>query len=366
MKILQQLLPRYSLSLIDILPVQKGYRNKVIPFETVERGRLALIIYKNEPEILNRIKNANCVSSYLAEQGYPVRSVMANDKGQKIVRVLQGDNVFYAGIYQYLPGETIPWEAYTKKHIKQLGQMMSNMHYELMKLETRSLNEVTVEMEEQIDRMVDYFNLAGVRSAMRRKLGVTVRNSKFEIRNSKLIPQQKVHGERQTVNNKRQAGSIWERFRKLFKVLSAMPQQPLHMDFVRGNVLFLGRESELGNQRRANGRRRTVQISGIIDFEKVASGPVVIDIARTYAFLLVDCKYKSSRDVTKYFLYSGYNKRGKNQLPDLKLMNALVGFFLIYDFYKFLRHNPYESLHVNEHFRRTTKFLIKLGILVRI
>jgi len=77
------------------------------------------------------------------------------------------------------------------------------------------------------------------------------------------------------------------------------------------------------------------------------------DISRTLAFLLVDCKYKLSAEVRKYFLRSGYEKRGQGELPDSRLVQALTGLFLLYDLYKFLRHNPYESLHQNQHYIRT-------------
>jgi hypothetical protein len=58
---------------------------------------------------------------------------------------------------------------------------------------------------------------------------------------------------------------------------------------------------------------------------------------------------------------SGYNKRGTAQLPPqyFPLLERLLGLFLLYDFYKFLRHNPYEYLPQNEHFARTRMLLLK-------
>ena len=110
-----------------------------------------------------------------------------------------------------------------------------------------------------------------------------------------------------------------------------LPAQALHMDFVRGNILFDGHDTSL-------------KISGVLDFEKTAWGPIVFDIARTLAFLIVDCKYKDEANVRKYFLHSGYNKRGGNHFTPTPLLEVLVDFFLLHDFYKFLRHNPYDSL----------------------
>jgi hypothetical protein len=80
---------------------------------------------------------------------------------------------------------------------------------------------------------------------------------------------------------------------------------------------------------------------------------------RTLSFLYVDCKYKTLDQVKKYFIYSGYQKRGLSTLEHTGiLLTHLVDFYLMYDLYKFLRHNPYESLNLNEHFKRTKDILI--------
>ena len=119
------------------------------------------------------------------------------------------------------------------------------------------------------------------------------------------------------------------------------------MDFVRGNILFDGSD-----------------ITGILDFEKTAMGHNFVDIARTLAFLMVDCKFKTVDKVVKYFLYSGYHKRGQmKDVGDKAILNQLIEMFLVYDFYKFLRHNPYESLHLNEHYVRTNHILDKRGVI---
>jgi Ser/Thr protein kinase RdoA (MazF antagonist) len=113
---------------------------------------------------------------------------------------------------------------------------------------------------------------------------------------------------------------------------------------VRGNILF-------DDQAR---------ITGVLDFEKTAWGHPALDIARTLAFLLVDCKYKSEDKTRKYFLISGYNKRGPARTPGSSpLLEKLITTFLLHDFYKFLRHNPYESLRNNEHFVRTRDLLVQ-------
>ncbi len=48
---------------------------------------------------------------------------------------------------------------------------------------------------------------------------------------------------------------------------------------------------------------------------------------------------------------------------DYDLLEVLVDLFLFYDFYKFLRHNPYESLTDNEHFIRTKAILLRQGLI---
>jgi Ser/Thr protein kinase RdoA (MazF antagonist) len=138
-----------------------------------------------------------------------------------------------------------------------------------------------------------------------------------------------------------------EKYRKLLEKLGSGPsQQPLHMDFVRGNILF-----------------DDDKITGILDFEKASLGHVIMDVSRTLAFLLVDCKYKTPEKVRKYFLKSGYFKDTGGKIINLKLMDLLIEMFLTYDFYKFLRHNPYESLLQNQHYLRTRDILINLGVI---
>jgi hypothetical protein len=153
------------------------------------------------------------------------------------------------------------------------------------------------------------------------------------------------------------------RLTRILEICGRLPhQQPLHMDFVRGNVLFSNSAAE-------------PEISGVLDFEKTAWGHPVFDIARTLAFLLVDSKYKTARHVHKYFLQSGYNKRGSFRfrppvlragLRHVNLLEELTDLFLIYDLYKFMRHNPYESLGQNEHYTRTRDLLAARSVVMAI
>lgn len=328
---MERVLRAYGVDYVRIGEVQQGYRNRSYPIELADGRTLNLILYKNEPGVLRLIWSANRVSEYLAARGLPCRQSQG-----RVVRVRAADQIRYAALYNYLPGHTIPWEAYTKDHIKVLGLTMSNMHAELKGLEQGRLPEVAEVYMGIVRRMERYFGQPGVQTALSAKLGLS------GISPAVFAPQR--------------------RLLALCQRLSG--QQPLHMDFVRGNMLFEDRPDI------ASGL--SVSVSGILDFEKTAFGHPLFDIARTLAFLLVDCKYKPPLKVRKYFLHSGYTKRGRTPLPQVSVMDrdrqvdlleALVNLFLLHDLYKFLRHNPYESLAQNEHFARTKSLLLGRGLI---
>jgi Ser/Thr protein kinase RdoA (MazF antagonist) len=299
----------------EVYVPHKGYRNESYPVLLADGAMCNLIIYKREPGILQRIRNANRISNAVAVQGLPARRSVTD----KIVRLHNDNYELYGALYTYLPGTTIPWEAYTMEHIKQLGAAMSTMHELLRPQPRHTLPLVTDEYRAICRRMETYFGRDGVRMALRNKLG--------------LDPPR-----------------VIGRLRAVLEGLSNAPgQQALHMDFVRGNILFS--EQQKG------------RITGILDFEKTAWGHPAFDIARTLAFLLVDCKYKEEGKVRKYFLHSGYNKRGSAQFREWAVLEILLDLFLLYDLYKFLRHNPYEYLQQNEHYIRTRNCLLKRNIL---
>jgi Ser/Thr protein kinase RdoA (MazF antagonist) len=319
-----RILRAYGLSFDTVHLPQMGYRNQAYPVTLKDGSKLNLILYKTESGILRRIKNANRVSDYLASKGLPARSTAS----AKIVRLHSGTYQKYGALYHYLPGHTIPWEAYTQDHIKLLGKTMSDMHAALQGFEPQVLPEVADEYLAIAGRMRKYFGQAPVQRALADKLLLRVE------------PQ------------------VFEQFGHLLSGSKLLPgKQVLHMDFVRSNILFSNRPSD-------EAFKSTV--SGILDFEKTAYGHPLFDIARTLAFLLVDCKHKQPSKVRKYFLGSGYIKRGAAVLSDkhMGLLEPLLGLFLFYDFYKFLRHNPYESLPDNEHFVRTVEQLIPRHLVV--
>ncbi len=247
----------------------------------------------------------------------------------RIIKLKYGTFEQHAAVYNYLPGHTIPWEAYTKDHIKLLGQAMSDMHTRLQTLDC-PLPNAADEYILLTQIMADYFSDKGVQKALRDKLKLSIQPDVFKSQ------------------------------REFLGLLDGLDgQQPLHMDFVRGNILFT--ESTAAQHMLSLNK---VAISGILDFEKTALGHPIFDIARTLAFLLVDCKYKTEEKIRKYFLVSGYNKRGANNFSEARLLEGLINIFLMHDLYKFLRHNPYEFLNQNQHFIRTQDLLIKRSLLM--
>ncbi len=333
-----------------VYPQEKGYRSTILPLKLKPGKKLALVFFKQEPEILHRIKRSNQATSYLAELDWPVRVPISNKKNQTILKVSVTGRSRYCCLYNYLPGSTISWESYTQKHLKLLGQVLGYLHHDLNSFTQNDdffENQEILNLENLLKKMSKYFIDENVVKALNSKL--------------KLNPNQ----------------HTFKYFQKLLKELKKIKQQQvLHMDFVRSNILFRQRKNNqlptnhLKNAKLVFGPAKKNQptlltVSGILDFEKTSQAPKIVDLSRTLAFLLIDCKYKTENQVRKYFLYSGYQKRGLQHINHPKLINPLVNFFLFYDFYKFLKHNPYDSLTQNEHFIRTKDYLIRRKLLVQ-
>ena len=298
-----------------------GYRNRNYPALLESGQRANVIVYKADADILSRIKNANFVGAHLAARGLPVRHQLDS----RIIKLQSANRTKYAGVYNYLPGHTIPWEGYTQKHLKLLGWTMGEMHRQLANVTLPVATTAVAEYLAIVRRMQAYFAQPAIQHALNAKLGLHI------------------------------DPTIFRHFNRLLNAADHLPHQRiLHLDFVRSNILF-GTSShfQIGD----------VAVTGIIDFEKAAIGHPALDLARTLAFLLVDCKYKPEAKIRKYFLQSGYAKRGGGVIPPSSLLEPLVTLFLTYDFYKFLRHNPYESLGQNEHFVRTRDRLLQRSII---
>jgi Ser/Thr protein kinase RdoA (MazF antagonist) len=319
--LVRRILQTYGYTDVELFAPGKGYRNHSYPAQLPDGSLLNVMLYKREPGMLERIRRANQVSDFAYSRGLPTR----HTHDARVIRLTSTRGESYAALYEYLPGTTIPWEAYTMRHIKLLGKGLSDLHAVLAGLNTAGIPRVVPEYEQIIEHMRAYFAKPGVQEAVQRKLGLIIDDT------------------------------VFKEFKRLLATCSHLSgQQVLHMDFVRSNILFDDTGGEL-------------HISGILDFEKTAVGIPLFDIARTLAFLLVDCKYKEAEKIRKYFLRSGYQKRGAAIFKNITVtigsdhrivLDQLVELFLFYDFYKFLRHNPYEFLSENEHYIRTRDILL--------
>lgn len=334
-----------------VYPQEKGYRSTILPLKLKSGKKLALVFFKQEPHILDRIRRSNQVMQHLADLNWPVRVPISNQKNQTILKSSVNGRSRYCCLYNYLPGSTISWESYTQKHIKLLGQVLGYLHHDLSNFTQNDYffeNQEILNLENLLLKMSKYFVDENVIKALNSKLKLNPNKNTFKY------------------------------FRQTLRQLKKIDQQQvLHMDFVRSNILF--KQQKIFKQRRTNHQKNSklafdpagknqspiLTISGVLDFEKTAQGPKIADLSRTLAFLLIDCKYKTEKQVRKYFLYSGYQKRGQQQIKHPQLINPLVNFFLFYDFYKFLKHNPYDNLSQNEHFIRTKKYLIRRKFLVQ-
>ncbi len=332
--VVPSVLAAYNINYRTINSAQKGYRNESYPVVLTDKRTINVLFYKREPGIPTRMKRADRVSQYLADAHFPVR--IRHDP--RTLQLARAGQKTYVAIYNYLPGHTIPWEAYTKKHIKLLGWAMSDMHARLRDMPAGQLSQHTViiELLSLLTRMQEYFDDPSVIGALSNKLQLTV--------------------ETDYIDKLRQLVLLFE---------DSTNDQPLHMDMVRGNVLFHAPQGDdywqIGD----------VALSGVIDFEKASFGHPLFDIARTLAFLLVDCAVKDDLKIRRYFLASGYDKRGQasynphtvfNGVPYVKLLDGLTSVFLLHDLYKFLRHTPYESLPSNHHYIRTRNILISYAM----
>ncbi len=364
LKLIKLILNQYNLKAKKVYPPQKGYRNIIIPLDldspletNLARSKqnwhkISLVLLKNEPKIISRTRRAHQLTQFLVKKNFQVRQPLLPQPNSKqtLLKISDDNKTRYACLYTYLPGSTINWEAYTRRHLKLAGQVMSHLHQALANssLEPTKFTDATGHLGRLLAHMKEYFQKNDVQSALTKKLKLKVNLNQFG------------------------------RYQKIIKILNKLEShQVIHLDFVRSNLLFSRLEPSAIKQKNlekfafnfeaknsnAQPRQKYLTMTGILDFEKSAYGPKIIDIARTLAFLLVDCKYKTEIKIRKYFLHSGYRKRGSSSLQHLNLLNPLVELFWLVDFYKFLLHNPYQFLPENEHFKRTQQFLKRTGLI---
>ena len=72
-QLVEQILKQYGLQATTVHAAQKGYRNESYAATLADGQTVNLIIYKREPDILAKIRNANYVGDFLAEHGMPAR-----------------------------------------------------------------------------------------------------------------------------------------------------------------------------------------------------------------------------------------------------------------------------------------------------
>ncbi len=317
---LQRILTLYGRGFVSLERVMSGYRNHSHIVHCQTHETVNVIVYKSEPEIAERVKRINHLSGTISSSGLPVRYPLDS----RVLAVSSGARRSAAGLYNYLPGETIPWEAYRRAHIKLLGMAMAGLHRAGDAFDG-DLPLVIDEYQAIISRMRRYFEREDVRGAMAKKLF-----ARLDV-------------------------ALFDRLAIFLEACRVLPTRVLHMDLVRSNVLFGRAEPE---SRLAVGK---LAITGILDFEKASVGHPLFDVARTLAFLLVDCSFPPAK-LQNYFIDSGYRKHGGSNLrPEMiagrDMLGTLIDLFLLYDFYKFLRNTPYESLRENHHFVQTLAIL---------
>lgn len=312
---------KYGVKLQLVKKYDDGFRNDV--FKVKGEGSekfFVLIVYKKEEGIEKIIQNAHDTAQFLQTKNFPARVPLVS-KDKNFYESFSGR---FLGLYPLLDGETIPWEAYKRRHLKSIGKTLSDIHFEFQNFDQKNLPLWKDEILREINFMGKYFK--------------------------KVEP---------WINKKLNLALDWEKINTVLETSLEIKQKniALHYDFVRGNILFSDKIL----------KDDTYEITGMIDFEKVCIGPAIVDITRTLSFLIIDCKFKNEEEVKKWFLLRGYLKRGKFKVKINKfLLEKLLKIFWFRDFYKFLLHNPYEYLNQNEHYTRTAAKLLERGILTEL
>jgi Ser/Thr protein kinase RdoA (MazF antagonist) len=323
---------------IEVSEFSQGFMNHVLKISLLDDGQnksanyVGIFFNANrycDEESAKFLEEIDCVAGYLRNKGLPVRTAI----NTKVLTFQHENKTRFFSLFEFLPGDTISWEAYTRRHLRSLGLYLGKMHSALKEIDLplqtiKNWNEYIVD---DANKLRSYLKT-----------------------NSKYI-EQKLNIK---INVKEVEKTIYEvvNYTCPYEDPELLPQL-IHCDFVRGNVLFSNIKSGL-----------IYKITGILDFEKMLYGKVEIDVARTLAFLFVDCKYKTQDEIIKYFLNEGYNTLGcadpKQQKVIFSQLEKYMLYFWLRDFWKYLECNPYEDLGNNEHFIRTSGQLVKYGIIL--
>lgn len=314
--------------------IKQGYMNNVVKITLSYSDNKKLFIgiffnshrYKDDfaKEFLEQITT---YANYLTKNGISCRNgIKTTENSKYIVKLKEFNKTRFFALYEFIEGETISWEAYTRRHIRSLGRTMSIMHMEGKKY--------LIKNSEKCDKILfwkDYFEMDSEKM------------QKYLFKNKQFI--------KSKLNIEIKFEKLNFLIKEILKKTFSDKKYLLHMDFVRGNILFSNEKKE-----------EIYEIKGVLDFEKMLIGPRELDLARTVAFLYVDCKYKKKTEIEKYFFEEGYyfTKNGeKSEAVYLKKVDIqeIIRYYLCRDFWKFLECNPYDSLLLNEHFLRTVRFL---------
>lgn len=322
----------FTLGLDQTPATTSGYRNTSYVFSQ-DWTSYNLLVYGRSDTTRAHIDEINRVGELLSDAGLPVR----RPADARILRLHSGPWRRYVALYGYLPGHTISWEAYTMKHMKLLGWALADFHGAANAVADSSAPRAEDAMESAVERIRAYFT-PEVTAAVQRVLKVS------------LDPH------------------LLDHLNAFCSALRILPDaQLLHMDFVRGNILFDHADPE------SRWAIDSLALTGILDLEKIAVGHPLVDIARSLAFLITDCSNKTEAQIRRYFLQSGYIRRGQSQVKPISVilpsqvkcdvLESCLSYFWLYDFYKFLRSNPYESLAENYHYCRTRDILLQKNLL---
>ncbi len=307
----------------------EGYMNNCLEISFPNRdGKFIIIVYNALnyflPKHKAQLEQAYETAEILSRHGIPCRIPHKTDTGRHLieVKIPGSENKHFFGIYNFLPGSTLPWEGWTRRHLRSLGSTMAKMHeiWKAARIDTQNLPEWNSYLNHDYEHLCGYF----------------IKNAPYI--QSKLSLKFDKEACDQLIDSIKQLSQSFE-------------SQLIHYDLVRGNVLFSDKKEKL-----------IYPIIGIIDFEKVMLAPVIVDIARTLAFLIVDCKYKTENEISRYFFDEGCLAQSENQQAkkfSLEALKPLVLYFWLRDLWKFLLSNPYESLKENYHFNKTVEQLIK-------
>lgn len=283
----------------------------------------------NSDEDKKRLEQAYLVAEYLDNNGIPCRTPIRTKSQETLIKIELDNSVNknYFGLYKYLPGKTVPWESYTRRHLRALGLYTSQIHKLLSDYNQKisHFQKWGSYLHKDSKKLLKYFTKN--QNPIVSKLGIDINYKKL----NKIIE----------------------------KLKNLQNEQIVHYDLVRGNILFSEEKQQL-----------IYPITGILDFEKTMLANPIIDIARTYSFLLIDCKYKNDEEIKRYYFDQGYKqeepKKGKLEIDNIpsKLDSEtkfaqLVNYFWYRDLWKFLTSNPYESLDRNYHFRQTVDRLVQ-------